>query len=151
MVPALLLGLAFAGCTAPAADTDSYVPDAAGTDPADLQRVLIRGFLDPQGFGRDDDVYVVRFAAVTHDQQVVPFDGEVKIFLEPQQTSDKQWIPRFWFQEVHADGFTDDTELPYWQVTADGTYLDPGEPVHLRAEARLPDGTWIYGERSSYA
>ncbi len=145
---ALLLTVALSGCTSP--DETAYVPDDAELDPASLQRILIRGFLEDQGL-HENDVYVVRFAAVTYDQEVVPFEGQVKIFLEPQEASERDWIPRFWYQEVTPDGFNTRAPLPYWQVTADGEYLDWGEPVHLRAEALLPDGRWIYGERDSYA
>lgn len=145
---ALLVIPALSGCTSE--DDSSYVPDDAEQDPADLQRILIRGFLEDGGLN-EHDVYIVRFAAVTYDQEVVPFEGQVKVFLEPQEDSDKDWIPRFWFQEVTPDGFNTRAPLPYWQVTADGEYLDWGEPVHLRAEALLPDGRWIYGERNSHA
>lgn len=151
LVLASMTFVALSGCL-DNPQADSEAPEATPAD--QLQRILIRGYLDGMGTPHDDDdVFRVRFAAVTQDTQIVPFDGFVKVFLEPQNghSDSKAWIPRFWWGDVQQNGFTTDTELPYWEYTADGQYLEPGEPVQLRIEARLPDGRIIEGERQSYA
>lgn len=143
LVLALLTTSMVSGCISTPATLDDG-PRPVGVD--DLQRVLIRGFLD-----HEENVFRVRFAAVAHDTEVVPFDGFVKVWLEPNEERQDQWIPRFWWGEVTKERFTTDTELPYWEYTADGDFLDGGEAVKLRIEAHLSDGRVIHGERASYA
>jgi hypothetical protein len=144
----LITTMTLSGC---AEKEPALAVEDAKTNAEKLQRVMIRGFLDQMAIGAGDEVFRVRVGGVSFNQEGIPFDGYVIATLEPQNPDEQDWIPLIWNRQVDEDRFRDNTGLPYWEFTGDGSFLQKGEPLLLTLEVQLADGRILNAERETYA
>jgi hypothetical protein len=126
----LVLPAALAGC---AADADEAAPGAP-------DRLIVRAFAEDLDADGSKEL-VIRLAAAS-GTRVHAFTGSLEVVLVPAR--EHAWVPRVWRQEVAARDFTM-AVLPYYEIESDAPYLRPGEPIEVRAEARLPNGAVLTG------